>query len=49
MKSGALRCGDVKWWWRPGMRHWISTGDISWLRKTLRLRIKLESLLKGCG
>ena len=47
MKSGALRCGDVRWWWRPGLRHWIATGDISWLRKTLRLRIRVECWLKG--
>ena len=49
IKSGVLRFCDVRWWWRPGLRHWIATGDLEWLRKTLDLRIGMERLLRGGG
>lgn len=39
VKSGELKAGDLRWWWRPGFRRWIRTGDIRLLKLTLRLRV----------
>lgn len=45
--SGALRLSDVRWWWRPGLRHWLRTGDLGWLVRTRDWRVRLECWAKG--
>ena len=42
MAAGRLRTEDVRWWWRPGLRHWLGTGDLSWLVRTRDWRVRLE-------
>ena len=42
MAAGRLRTEDVRWWWRPGLRHWLGTGDLNWLVRTRDWRVRLE-------
>ena len=49
IESGRLKSSDVRWWWRPGLRRWLKTGDLSSLKKMLDFRIKAECVIRGRG
>lgn len=38
---------DMHLYWRPGILHWVRTGDPGWTESTWRIRVKLGRLL-GC-
>ena len=46
LSEGTLRYSDVRWWWRPALRRWISTGDLSWFLWTMKWRTSLSVALR---
>lgn len=44
--SGALTLSAMNWWWRPGIRHWLRTGDMSWLSAIWKLRFAVACIFR---
>ena len=49
--SGALKTGDVRWWWRPALRHWLASGDVVWFAAMVNDQDAdtMQTELKSCS
>lgn len=45
MRDGRFMFSDVRRWWRPGLRSWIKTGNLSLLKRTVDLRTEIDRSL----
>ena len=45
VERGTLDVSEIYWWWRPGINHWLRTGEISMLSRTWKLRLAIARLL----
>ena len=46
VSDGTVDLSAIRWWWRPGIRRWLRTGDFSLLARTRDLRLGLEAMAR---
>jgi len=44
--DGSIDISAIYFWWRPAIRHWLRTGNLSWIQKVRGMRLTLEKLFR---